>query len=202
MQPLFDFIVKPYGDRYNNSTSINGKELILNTEVHNHQYVNRFAEVIKTPKHNPTNIQAGDIIVTHHNVFRRWHNMYGIEKNSRGFLNEDEYLVQPDQVFMFKKENWVAMPGYSFIKPIKSKNKYSEDVEQPLVGVVKYSDGTFLPTQLIGFSPNDEYEFIVEGERLYRVMNKFINIEYEYKGDEEEYNPSWAESGGRVNQSC
>ena len=49
MQPLFDFIVKPYGDRYNNSTSINGKELILNTEVHNHQYVNRFAEVIKTP---------------------------------------------------------------------------------------------------------------------------------------------------------
>jgi len=25
-------------------------------------------------------------------------------------------------------------------------------------------------------------------------MNKFITIEYEYKGDEEEYNPSWAKS--------
>jgi len=27
---------------------------------------------------------------------------------------------------------------------------------------------------------------------LYRVMDRFINVEYEYKGDEEEYNPSWA----------
>ena len=27
----------------------------------------------------------------------------------------------------------------------------------------------------------------------------FITIEYEYQGDEEEYNPSWAESSRRVN---
>jgi hypothetical protein len=27
------------------------------------------------------------------------------------------------------------------------------------------------------------------------VMNKFITIKYEYQGNEEEYNPSWTQSG-------
>ena len=43
--------------------------------------------------------------------------------------------------------------------------------------------------------PSMEYEFIINGERLYRIMNKFITIKYEYQGHEEEYNPSWAQSG-------
>ena len=48
--------------------------------------------------------------------------------------------------------------------------------------------------ELVGFTPNSEYEFVINGERLYRVMNKFITIKYEYQGNEEEYNPSWAQS--------
>ena len=47
---------------------------------------------------------------------------------------------------------------------------------------------------LVGFTPSSEYEFIVDGERLYRVLSNFITIKYEYQGNEEEYNPSWAES--------
>ena len=43
-----------------------------------------------------------------------------------------------------------------------------------------------------GFTPNSEYEFIIDGEKLYRVLSKFITIKYEYQGDEEAYNPSWA----------
>ena len=58
----------------------------------------------------------------------------------------------------------------------------------------KYSDGTVNVNELIGFTPNSEYEFIVDGERLYRVLSKFITIKYEYQGDEKEYNPSWAQS--------
>jgi len=89
------------------------------------------------------------------------------------------------------------MPGYSFVKPLKAVDKFNVEEEKPLVGVVKYSDGTFnnfYTKELVGFTPNSEYEFVVDGERLYRVMNKFITIKYEYKGDEEEYNPSWAQS--------
>ena len=68
------------------------------------------------------------------------------------------------------------------------------EVERTLIGVVKYSNGTFNKEYLVGFTPNSEYEFIINGERLYRVMNKFITIKYEYQGNEEEYNPSWSQS--------
>ena len=36
-------------------------------------------------------------------------------------------------------------------------------------------------------------EEVIDGDRLYRVMNKFITIKYEYQGNEEAYNPSWAQ---------
>jgi predicted DNA-binding antitoxin AbrB/MazE fold protein len=192
MKPLYDYIIKPFGERYNNSTKVGDKDLILNTEVFNHGYINRKAIIISTPINNIHNLQEGQEILVHHNIFRRWHNMKGIEKNSRGFMNEGEYLASPDQIFMYKNTEWECINGYTFVKPIKNTDEFSLEKERPLVGIVKYSDGTFLPTQLVGFSPGDEFEFVVDGERLYRVMNRFINIEYEHKGDEEEYNPSWA----------
>jgi hypothetical protein len=59
---------------------------------------------------------------------------------------------------------------------------------------VKYTDGTHSEGDLVGFTPVSKYEFVIGGKRLYRVMNQFITIKYEYKGNEEEYNPSWAYS--------
>ena len=78
--------------------------------------------------------------------------------------------------------------------PLKAQNPLNVGLEKPLQGIVKYTDGTIEVNSLVGFTPNSEYEFIVDGKRLYRVLSKFITIKYEYQGDEEEYNPSWAES--------
>ena len=86
------------------------------------------------------------------------------------------------------------MPGYSFVQPIKSNNEFSSEHEQPLKGIVKYTDGSINKGELVGFTPNSEYEFVFDKQRLYRVYSKFITIKYEYKGNEEEYNPSWAQS--------
>ena len=195
MKPLYEYVIKPAGERYNNSIKVgDDKSLIVNTEIFNHGYINRKAIVVSTPVNNIHKLQEGQEVIVHHNIFRRWHNVKGIEKNSRGFLNEEEYLASPDQIYMYNNDGWSCTNGYTFVKPIKSKDNYSNNPERPLVGIVKYSDGSFLPTQLVGFTPSSEYEFVVDSERLYRVMNKFITIEYEYKGDEEEYNPSWAKS--------
>ena len=49
----------------------------------------------------------------------------------------------------------------------------------------------FRKNDLVGFSPNSEYEFTIDNERLYRVTTNSITIKYEYQGKEEEYNPSW-----------
>ena len=194
MKAYKDFIVSPIGERYNNSTKVDDKELILNTEIFNHQYVNRLAKVIATPLLFQSPINVGDEVIVHHNIFRRWHDVKGREKNSRSYLEENKYLIQSDQIFLYKNKNWKATPGYSFIKPLKSINDFSAEGERPLVGVIKYSDGTFNKQELVGFRPRSEYEFVIEGERLYRVLNKFITIKYEYQGNEEEYNPSWAQS--------
>ena len=195
MRPIVDFIVKPVGGRYSNSVNVGDKSLILNTGVFNHSYINCRALVVTVPTYNPTGILEGDELVIHHNVFRRWHDMHGLERNSRGFLNDGEFLVGLDQVFMYgQPSNWTVMPGFTFLKPIHSTDLFFEDTEAPLIGVVKHSDGTFDKEELVGFSPGDEFEFVIDGERLYRVINRFINIKYEYKGNEKEYNPSWAHS--------
>ena len=193
MKSVYNFVVKPKGERYNNKKKVGDSELILNTEIFNHQYVNRKAIVISTPIIGDTDIKPGDTVIVHHNVFRRWHDVKGVEKNSKSYFNESTYFINKDQIFLYKRKNsWIAPKGYCFVKPLKAINQFNIESEKPLQGIVKYSDGTVEVDDLVGFKPSSQYEFIVDGERLYRVLSNFITIKYEYQGDEEEYNPSWA----------
>jgi hypothetical protein len=196
MKSVYNFVVTPIGERYNNTKKVGDKNLILNTEIFNHQYINRLAKVISIPIIGDTDIKPGDEVIIHHNVFRRWHNIKGIEKNSRSYFDESTYLITQDQIFLYKRNGeWKAPKGYCFIQPIKSKDKFSGEKEIPLIGIVKHTDGTVDKDDLVGFKPSAEYEFIIDNQRLYRVLSNFITIKYEYQGDEEKYNPSWAKSG-------
>ena len=84
------------------------------------------------------------------------------------------------------------MPGFCFIKPLKATSKFNLKNEKPLVGIVKYTDGVFNVGELVGFNPRVNHEFIIDDELLYKIPNNFIEIIYEYQGNEETYNPSWA----------
>jgi len=193
MKSVYNFVVAPLNSRYNNTKKVGDKELIVNTEIFSHQHVSREAIIKAIPTVGETDIKVGDKVIVHHNVFRRWHNQYGIEKNSRSYFDEETYLVASDQVFLYKRDKtWKPQKGYCFVKPVVSTDKFSIDKEKPLVGIVKYSDGTVSEGDLVGFRPSSEYEFIIDGEKLYRVLSNFITIKYEYQGDEKEYNPSWA----------
>jgi len=195
MKAPFDFVIEPKGNRYNNVTKVGDKDLIINTEIYNHQFVNREAIVKSVPTAFETEIKPNDTIIVHHNVFRRWHDMKGRERNSRSFFNENTYLVKQDQIFLYKRYwEWKAVKGYCFVKPIKQRNKLKPGEEEKCIGIVEYTDGTNKVGELVGFTPFSTYEFIIDGKRLYRVMNKFITIKYEYQGNEEAYNPSWAQS--------
>ena len=86
----------------------------------------------------------------------------------------------------------MAPEGFCFIKPIESNNIIEKEV--PLRGIIKYVDKELKnidKEDLVGFTPSSEYEFIVDGERLYRVPTNSISIKYERQGNEKEYNPSW-----------
>ena len=193
MKSVYNFVVKPKGERYNNTKKIGDKELIINTEVYNHQYINREAEVISIPTIGKTDIRPGDTIITHFNVFRRWHDVRGKERNSRSYFDENTYIINFDQIFLYKRtEDWVAPKGYCFIQPIKDIDKFNTEIEKPIVGIVKYSDGTVDIGDLVGYKPRTECEFIIDGVKLYRVLSNLITIKYEHQGNEETYNPSWA----------
>ena len=196
MKSVYNFVVKPKGNRYNNTKKLDNGELIVNTEVFNHHYVNREAIVVSTPIVGDTDIKPGDTVVVHHNVFRRWHNVRGEEKNSRSFFNENTYIITSDQIFLYKRDDkWKTPKGYCFAQPLENDDMFSLEDEKALVGIVKYSDGTVNENDLIGFKPSSEYEFVIDGKRLYRILSNLITIKYEYQGNEKAYNPSWAQSG-------
>tara|TARA_R100000278_G_scaffold12845_1_gene13699 strand:- start:143 stop:733 length:591 start_codon:yes stop_codon:yes gene_type:complete len=194
MKSPFYFIIEPKGARYNNTKEVGNKELILNTDISKHEFINRQGIVKSIPLAYKTEIQVGDTVIVNHNIFRRWYDVKGREKNSRSFINETTYVVQQDQVYAYKRlDKWKPLEGYCFVKPLKNDWKYSLNPEKPLTGMVKYSSNYLKEGDVIGFCPNDEYEFVVDGERLYRIMNKFITMKYEYQRNQETYNTSWAQ---------
>ena len=200
MRSLYSFIIEPKNNRYENTTKVDDVELILNTEIQDHKFVSRIGVVLETPIVGKTGIKKGDEVIVHHNVFRRFHDVRGEEKNSKSYFEEDKYFVYSDQIFLYKRnKKWYAPEGYCFVQPIKNTNSFDTNPEKPLIGILKYADKTLLANgikegDLVGFKPNSEYEFIIDGKRLYRVLTKLITIKYEYQGDEEEYNPSWLQS--------
>jgi len=206
MQSLFSFIVEPKNGRYDNEVDIDGKKLIINTTMDDHKYVNRVGVVKSIPKIGKTNIKIGDEVIVHHNVFRRFYDVRGIEKNSSSYFKEDLYFCFYDQIFLYKQDNeWKAPFDFCFVKPIVENKKQLVTVqkERPRVGILKYGNSSLNAFKvnegsLVGFSPSSEYEFVIDNNRLYRMRTNDITIKYEYKGDEVEYNPSWASGCGRT----
>jgi len=200
MKSLYDFIVEPLGDKYSNTINIDGKSLVLNTKIENFKFVNRLAKVIKTPLAFNLDIKIGDIVVIHQNVFRTFYDMKGKKKKSRSFFKDNLYFCSIDQIYLYKNsDGWNSFGDRCFIKPIKSKEDLTLDKEASLIGILKYGNSSLNklkinPGDLVGYTPNGEWEFLVEKERLYCMKSNDIVIKYEYEGNEVEYNPSWSSS--------
>jgi len=198
---LFDFIVEPVGQRYSNEVKVGDKSLIINTKVESFKSVNNIAKIIKLPKAYKTNLKINDIVMIHHNVFRRFYDMRGNGKNSKSYFKDNLYFVQPDQIYLYKRTNkWKAFGDRCFINPIKNYINTNTNLEQRLVGILKYGNSSLESIgineeDLVGYTPNGEYDFIVDGKRLYCMKSNDIVIKYERQGNEVEYNPSWAQSG-------
>ena len=196
MNSLYSFIVKPLNERYDNVKKIGDKKLIVNTGIEDYQFISKKAVVVSTPAAFKTKVNIGDEVYIHHNIFRRWYDQKGRERNSSTYFKDDLYFVSPEQIYMYNLKSHL---NYCFIKPIKNQNFLDNIKEQPNVGIVKYTNKTLealgiTPRTLITFTPNSEFEFIIDGERLYCMKSNDIALTHEYKGNKKENNPSWAES--------
>ena len=200
MKSIYDFIIQPLGDKYSNTVKISGVDIVVNTKIENWKFVNRLATVIETPLAFNSKIKKGDIVVIHQNVFRTFYDMKGQKKKSRSYFKDDLYFCAIDQIYLYKNsDGWNSFGDRCFIKPIKDNDSLTLDKEQKLIGILKYGNSSLEALKinqgdLVGYTPNGEWEFLVENERLYCMKSNDIVIKYEHQGNEEEYNPSWAHS--------
>jgi len=189
MRSPAQFIVKPLGGRrYDNIRKYGDVDFIISSDQEDHTVTNRFAEVMSTPLNYKGEIEKGDILVVHHNVFRKYYDMKGRERDSFSFFRDDTYLIDDVQFFLYKKEGaWKAPNPYCFVKPIKNEdyNIFTANLENhqtlDLMGEIKYINDELSKSGLkegdvVGFTPESEYQFKINGDILYRMMTQNICV--------------------------
>lgn len=178
----FYFIVEPVGGRSYDSVRENG--LIVSVSKEDHTSTNRFATVLNVPMGYDGDIKVGAIVVVHHNVFRSYFDMKGRERKSFSHIKDNTYYLEPDQFYLYKNndsEEWVANPPYCFVSPMSRLNDSDHmeyGIEEPLIGTLKYKNHnmTIENGSVVSFQPDSEYEFRVDGEKLYRMFDKNICV--------------------------
>ncbi len=185
MKPPFQFLVKPVdGVRYSYTKKVGGKDFVVSSSQEDHKATNRFAEVIEIPINYDGDVKKGDILLVHHNVFRIYYDMKGIERSGPSFFMDDLFLIDFDQFFLYKTaDGWKAPSPYCFVSPVKNKDSAisTNKQEQDLIGRIRYVNDELLSLGLkegdiVSFQPESEYEFTVEGEKIYRMFTKNICI--------------------------
>jgi len=190
MRSPFHFLIKPLGGtRYKHTKKMAGVDVIVSSSQEDHTATNRYAVVVEPPITYSGDIKKGDILIVHHNVFRKYYDMKGNEKSGPCFFMDDLYVVDNEQFFLYKdadSDKWTAPDPYCFIEPISKKDSLIEDnnVHENLLGKIKYINKELTSKGLrvgdvISFQPESEYEFDVDGEKLYRMFTRNICISYD-----------------------
>ena len=86
--------------------------------------------------------------------------------------------------FLYYQDNkWLAHSKYCFIKPVEAKESFlgKTGKEEPLVGSVRYINKELIKLGVsvgdeISFTPESEYEFIIDEEKLYRMYTENITM--------------------------
>ena len=185
MKSPFYFITRPLeGKRYNNTKQIAGIEFIFNTSEEDYKFSNREAVVVETPLGYQGPVQPGGILLVHHNVFKFYNDMKGNRKSGKSFFKDDTFLIDNEQFFMYKhKDEWFAHDRYCFVKPIAAKDSYVKKPfkNEPLMGEMAYPNKYLVDRgvnsgDMVCFTPDSEYEFNVDGEKMFRVFDHQITI--------------------------
>ena len=180
-----DFIVRPVdGKRYDNTRRIGGIEMVVSTSEEDHLFSNRYGEVVEVPIGYSGPISVGDLLLVHHNTFKFYTDMKGNQRSGKSFLFDDLFLVDMDQFFMFHDGvKWTTHDRYCFVKPIPPLESkiFKPMSEEPLTGTMMYpnkylSSKNVQKGDVVIFKPDSEYEFQVEGVKMYRMYDHQITM--------------------------
>jgi len=185
MRSPFYFIVEPLeGKRYNNTKVIGGIEFITSSSEEDFTVSNREGEVKELPLKYTGPIKKGDTLLVHHNVFKFYNDMKGRQQSGKSYFKDNMFFIDNDQFFMYKQDGkWYCHDRYCFVKPIDKQDSFllKRGNEEPLLGEMVYANDYLLsqgvrPGVRISFQPDSEYEFEVDGEKLYRMFDHQITL--------------------------
>lgn len=170
---------------YNNEKDLgDGLKIVTNTTIESVAHINRVATVKAAPGN--TLLKTGDEVIVHHNIFRHKNDTQGERRKSDFFIKDKEYFVPLDMVFAYRRDKgeWEALAPYFFVKPIEKEIEKTDSGIYLESGLQKYvhreAEVRFSNKQLreewgvqegdvVGYGKNQEYEFEIDGEMLYRV---------------------------------
>tara|TARA_R110000803_G_scaffold109197_1_gene177556 strand:- start:676 stop:1239 length:564 start_codon:yes stop_codon:yes gene_type:complete len=185
MRSPFYFIVEPLeGKRYNNSKEISGVDFIISSSEEDHKASNRQGVVVEVPLNYTGPIKKDDILLVHHNVFKFYNDMKGRQQSGKSYFKDNLFFIDNEQFYMYKQDNkWHSHDRYCFVKPLKKQDSYilKRGQEEPLMGQMVYPNDYLISKGVLSgdnvcFKPDSEYEFEVDGEKLYRMFDHQITL--------------------------
>jgi len=182
MKPLFLFLIEPLdGRRYDSECVLeNGSVFSLSVSQQDHLSTQRQALVLEVPHGYTGPVNKGDTVITHHNVFRKIYNQKGKETSSNHSVGNGTYVVEPSLIYMHKSNGsqWEAIRPYIFVSELPSDDRTldSSSIKQ-LFGLVEFSSDPDIPVgKIISFQPESEYEFHIDGRKLYRMYERNVTL--------------------------
>ena len=176
MKSLFKTVIRPEGERYNNS--VDG--LILNASINqsDYRFVNRVGIVLETPVYNPK-VKIGDRVLVHQNVFRQYWGFSTHLRTSSSDLDDGTFVVDPDSLYAYNRgDGWKTIDDYIFIEPIlapESDLQLDLEVYTKRIGKVVYGSPRGLKRgDTVSFTPSSEHIFEFDGMKLYKMKHNDI----------------------------
>jgi len=185
MKSPYCFVTTPLNDiRYSVIDPLDKNGFIKSASQEDHRQTNRFAIVKSIPLNYTGPIKEGNTIVVHHNVFRKYYDIKGKEQSGPCYFKDNLYIVEVDQVYLYKEDNsWEAPDPYCFLKPLSKiqQDLLSLETEEKEIGELIFINNELKRLGLkkgdiVSFLPDSEYEFIIDGEKLYRMRTRNITI--------------------------
>jgi hypothetical protein len=173
--PLY-FIIRPM----NNEEYINKLDsgLIVNTSVEDHEYTQRMAIISIVPMGYSGRIKEGDTVILHHNTFRTQYDNQGFPRDSMYKIAENLYYIEESLIYgVIKEDNTIeALLPFCFVEPIDEESTFEGVIEVEREGILyatskEFSDEGFYPGDRVFFKRDSEYEFNINGKKLY-MMNQ------------------------------
>ena len=182
MRSLFYAIVQCEQAYLNERELSGGVRIVTNTTVESVSHLNRIGKVLTAPE--DTVLEEGMEVIMHHNIVRKRNDTAGERIDSDYALGRNQYYVPLDLIFAYRHpgEEWEALAPYCFLRPIENEEKVTPAgiILPPMEKYVNQEAEAWILNKelrewgvekgdIVGYGENQEYEFEIDGQTLYRV---------------------------------